>query len=62
LDADYPSIGVNLPRRITIRYTERLSEAGIGPSVGSVGDSYDDVTPKAPPGEARVRPNEGDGR
>ena len=24
-----------------IRYTERLAESGIGPSVGSVGDSYD---------------------
>lgn len=26
---------------ISIRYTERLAEAGIEPSVGSVGDSYD---------------------
>jgi putative transposase len=25
----------------TIKYTERLAEAGIEPSVGSVGDSYD---------------------
>ena len=26
-----------------LRYTERLAEAGIEPSVGSVGDSYDHV-------------------
>lgn len=26
---------------LSIRYTERLDEAGIEPSVGSVGDSYD---------------------
>jgi transposase InsO family protein len=25
----------------SIKYTERLAETGIGPSVGSVGDSYD---------------------
>ena len=28
---------------LSIRYTERLSEAGIEPSVGSVGDSYDNA-------------------
>ena len=28
---------------VCIRYTERLSEAGIEPSVGSVGDSYDNA-------------------
>ena len=28
---------------LSIRYTERLAEAGIGPSVGSVGDSYDNA-------------------
>jgi transposase InsO family protein len=28
---------------VSIRYTERLSEAGIEPSVGSVGDSYDNA-------------------
>lgn len=27
----------------SIRYTERLSDAGIAPSVGSVGDSYDNA-------------------
>ena len=27
----------------SIRYTERLAEAGIEPSVGSVGDSYDNA-------------------
>jgi transposase InsO family protein len=26
---------------VSIKYTERLAEAGIEPSVGSVGDSYD---------------------
>jgi hypothetical protein len=26
---------------VSIRYTERLADAGIEPSVGSVGDSYD---------------------
>ena len=28
---------------LSIRYTERLVEAGIAPSVGSVGDSYDNA-------------------
>ena len=28
---------------VSIRYTERLAEAGIEPSVGSRGDSYDNV-------------------
>jgi transposase InsO family protein len=28
---------------VSIRYTERLAEAGIKPSVGSVGDSYDNA-------------------
>ena len=28
---------------VPIRYTERLAEAGIEPSVGSVGDSYDNA-------------------
>ena len=28
---------------LSIRYTERLSEAGIEPSVGSRGDSYDNA-------------------
>jgi putative transposase len=27
----------------SIRYTERLAEAGAQPSVGSVGDSYDNA-------------------
>ncbi len=27
----------------SVRYTERLAEAGIEPSVGSVGDSYDNA-------------------
>ena len=33
------------PRRqyVSIRYTERLAEAGVEPSVGSVGDSYDNA-------------------
>ncbi len=28
---------------LSIRYTERLAEAGIDPSVGSVGDTYDNA-------------------
>jgi transposase InsO family protein len=28
---------------VSISYTERLAEAGIEPSVGSVGDSYDNA-------------------
>src|SRR5690606_40037704 len=28
---------------VSIRYTERLAEAGIEPSVGSVGESYDNA-------------------
>ena len=28
---------------LSIRYTERLVEAGIKPSVGSIGDSYDNA-------------------
>jgi transposase InsO family protein len=31
---------------VSIRYTERLAEAGVEPSVGSVGDSYDNAWPK----------------
>ncbi len=30
-------------RYLSIRYTERLGEAGLEPSVGSVGDSYDNA-------------------
>ncbi len=30
-------------QHVSIRYTERLAEAGIEPSVGSVGDSYDNA-------------------
>ena len=32
-----------LAQYVSIRYTERLAEAGIEPSVGSVGDSYDNA-------------------
>ena len=31
---------------LSIRYSERLGEAGIEPSVGSVGDSYDNALPR----------------
>ena len=34
---------LNPPNTSRIRYTERLAEAGIEPSVGSVGDSYDNA-------------------
>jgi transposase InsO family protein len=30
-------------QHVSIRYTERLAETGIEPSVGSVGDSFDNV-------------------
>ena len=43
MDADHPNNGVLIPCRFTIKYTERLKEAGIEPSVGSVGDSYDNA-------------------
>ena len=32
---------------LSIRYTERLAEAGIDASVGSVGDSYDNAAAEA---------------
>lgn len=35
--------GVQGSQYLTLRYTERLAEASIEPSVGSVGDSYDDA-------------------
>ncbi|QXX76496.1 hypothetical protein MHY1_p00018 (plasmid) [Methylovirgula sp. HY1] len=32
------------PRQyVSIKYTERLAEAGIEPSVGSIGESYDNA-------------------
>src|SRR6056297_1205290 len=34
---------VETAQYVSIRYTERLAEAGIEPSVGSVGDSYDNA-------------------
>jgi putative transposase len=34
---------LELTQYVSIRYTERLAEAGIEPSVGSVGDSYDNA-------------------
>ena len=34
---------VETKQYVSIRYTERLAEAGIEPSVGSVGDSYDNA-------------------
>ena len=34
---------VETAQYLSIRYTERLGEAGIEPSVGSVGDSYDNA-------------------
>ena len=35
--------GVRGSQYLSIRYTERLAEAGIDTSVGSVGDSYDNA-------------------
>jgi putative transposase len=40
---------------VSIRYTERLAEAGIEPSVGSVGDSYDTHWPRRSTGCTRPR-------
>ena len=34
---------VETAQYLSIRYSERLGEAGIAPSVGSVGDSYDNA-------------------
>jgi transposase InsO family protein len=34
---------VELGQYLSIRYTERLAQAGIEPSVGSTGDSYDNA-------------------
>ncbi|GEC59412.1 transposase InsO family protein [Bradyrhizobium japonicum] len=34
---------LNPPKYVSIKYTERLAEAGVEPSVGSVGDSYDNA-------------------
>ncbi len=35
--------GVRGSQYVSIKYTERLAQAGIEPSVGSVGDSYDNA-------------------
>ena len=34
---------VDSAQHVSIKYTQRLAEAGIEPSVGSVGDSYDNA-------------------
>lgn len=36
-------IAIESGQYLSIRYSERLAEAGIEPSVGSVGDSYDNA-------------------
>jgi putative transposase len=38
---------------VSIRYSERLGEAGIEPSVGSKGDSYDNALPRRSTGCTR---------
>jgi putative transposase len=40
---------------LSIRYTERLAEAGIEPSVGSVGDSYDNALAESVIGPFKTR-------
>ena len=40
---------------VSIKYTERLAEAGIEPSVGSVGDSYDNASPRRSTASTRPR-------
>ncbi|MBB4383578.1 transposase InsO family protein [Bradyrhizobium sp. SBR1B] len=37
------TIATGVAQYVAIKYTERLAEAGIEPSVGSVGDSYDNA-------------------
>ena len=34
---------IEFTQYLSIRYTERLADAGIEPSVGSIGDSYDNA-------------------
>lgn len=41
-EAQHPSRW-QVAQYLSIKYTERLAEAGIEPSVGSVGDSYDNA-------------------
>ncbi len=41
--ADWCTLGDRGSRYVSIRCTERLAEAGVEPSVGSVGDSYDNA-------------------
>jgi len=43
LSAELSSIIVIAGAYLSIRHTERLAEIGIQPSVGSVGDSYDNA-------------------
>ncbi len=38
---------------VSIRYTERLAEAGVEPSVGSVGDSYETPSPTRSTGSTK---------
>ncbi len=40
---------------VSIKYTERLAEAGIEPSVGSVGDSYDNALAETINGPTRPK-------
>ena len=40
---DPPQRPVESAQYVSIRYSERLAEAGIEPSVGSRGDSYDNA-------------------
>jgi putative transposase len=40
------TILVGDPQYTSIRFSERLAEAGIQPSVGAVGSSYDDAWPR----------------
>ena len=49
---------------MSIKYTERLAEAGIEPSVGSVGDSYDNALAETVIGlfKTEVRAAEAHGR
>lgn len=46
---------------MSIKYSERLAEAGIEPSVGSVGDSYDNALAETINGLYKAEVDEGRG-
>ena len=68
-DDAVPGVGTGLDHHsdrgsqcITIKYTERLPEAGIAPSVGRVGDSYENALAETVTGPNNARSPTGAGR